>query len=140
MVLKTAKGAANLQEITPVVLTPAETTEQTRSMESMMESQDNYTRLQAEAKRINAELKAAKAEKQAAKAAKVAKVALTELEKIVAKQATTPVWLPSNLAARVQARVQVGQDQAEAFEEMFAWLRTATQAELDCTATSESAE
>src|SRR5260221_5256699 len=100
-----------------------------------MESQDNYARLQAEAKRINAEFNAAKAEKQAAKAAKAAKVARTELEKIVAKRATTPVWLPAKLALRVTARVAGGQDQETAFEELFAWLRQATQFEVDRTAT-----
>ncbi len=127
---KAAKGAI-LDPMTPVVRTPDETTEQAKSMESLMNEQqqpgDRAAILRAQMRANAAELKELNAGKRAAKAERVA---MTPLEKVVAKQATTPVWLPGNLAERVRARMAAGQDQGQAFEEMFAFLRAATYAEL----------
>jgi hypothetical protein len=128
MVLKTAKGAANLEEITPVVLTPAESDEQRHSTDNLMQERDRAAILRAEAKRIHAELKELNAGKRAAKAERVA---MTPLQKVVAKQATTPVWLPGNLADRVTARVEAGQDQETAIKEVFVALEVATRTVLD---------
>lgn len=109
MVLKTAKGA-KLEEQVSVVRAADETVQQESSLEFLM----------AEKVRVDAALKAAKA----------ALPAVSKLELVIAKQAAQETWLPENLAKRVLARVKAGQDQGQAMEEVFAFLREATYAEL----------
>jgi len=109
MVTKLAKGA-KLEEMSPVVRAADETVAQESSLEFLM----------AEKVRVDAAIKAAKA----------TMPQLTKLDHVIAKQATQEVWLPVNLAKRVMARMAAGQDQGQAMEEVFAFLREATYAEI----------
>ena len=109
MVTKSKTGA-NLEEQVNVERAADETVAQESSLEFLM----------AEKVRVDAALKAARA----------AQPQVTKLERVIAKQATHETWLPVNLAKRVMARMAAGQDQGQAMEEVFAFLREATYSEI----------
>jgi hypothetical protein len=116
MVTKSKTGA-NLEAMSTVERAADETVQQETSLEFLM----------AEKVRVDAALKAARA----------AMPEVTKLERVIAKQASQETWLPVNLAKRVMARMAAGQDQGQAMEEVFAFLREATYAELTRRATTE---
>ena len=113
---KTKTGVA-IDPQAPVTLTPAERTEQTTAVDTLMEQGDELARLQAEQRRVNAAIREAKGLPPVKAAAKPASKA--SLADVITKQRELPGrWVVLGLLSQATERAAADQPLEEALAQV----------------------